>query len=268
MLLMQRKSSWCLMSIMPLFLVSTAVWSDVPGQDELPNTSGSKQWLVANQTSLKRSVQRQKARRPTSRPTTRTTFGLGADVGMVHINTGYGLELWVGQETGFQAGLQWLTASDTWKGGQQDDTTHLVEQMNVNLQQTNAFLRLPLVDVLYVTLNVAMNTIRGKYGFNGLAPDQPNSYVSYTYTSIAPSLAIGSQWLYSNGFFLGIDWVGYSVPLSSKVKISAREQSAEAGMVYDRVALYGDQTPSGIVAKNIKDNYGIYYTLARCGFRF
>ena len=228
-------------------------------------------WLLARETSTHNKStggsQKSMAHKSGAQDAQRTYFGISGDVGMIHVNTGYGLELWMGRDNQYQAGFQYLVASETLKGNQ-DDVLLIQERMRLNLQQANLFLRIPIADVVYASFNLAFNTIQGDYGFTSVSPSQQSSYVTYKYTSIAPSFAIGSQWIFRNGMVLGVDWLGYSVPLTYNLAIAGSGQSAATAQVYTILAQLGDKTAKGIVLKNIQQNYGVYYTLVRLGYQF
>ena len=202
-----------------------------------------------------------------TQPARQRYVGISANVGMVYVNTGYGLEFWMGEENGYQAGMELLAANETLNGGE-DEGLHVRERMDLRLQQGNLFVRFPLVNVLYATVDLAVTRIRGNYGFVAQSPDVKNSFVKYEYTSIAPSFAIGSQWLFNNGNFFGLDWAGYTLPLTEKLSIDKSAKSEDTAQAYNRVALLGDKSVRGIIKKNIKDNFGPFYCLIRFGYRF
>ena len=117
-----------------------------------------------------------------------------------------------------------------------------------------------------MTYDLAVNSFKGQYGFQFTGAGVADSIVSYEYTILAPTVAIGNQWLIDNGIFFGIDWIGYSYPLVKKIKLN--KSSIEYAKVNEMLQELNIDGPAKVIEDNILKDYGLFYLVARFGYKF
>jgi hypothetical protein len=197
-----------------------------------------------------------------------SNFGMSANVGMVHYETGMGAEAWIGNTLDFQIGAEMLIAKGSTVATDSSTGTVRKEKLVLNLTQFNFFYRQFYVNSFYATYDIGINIVKGQYGFDVTGAEAGASYINYTYTIVAPSVAVGNQWTLDSGAYIGVDWVGYSYPFSNKLKIDSSRSSEKYKEVERRLSLLSDDTIDKIITSNLDRDYGLYYLLIRGGYRF
>ena len=111
--------------------------------------------------------------------------------------------------------------------------------------------------------NLNISQISGDFSIEDSNPGQAQIVdVPFKSLVIHPDVFIGTNWNLKNNFFLSLDWVGSSIPLSSSLNTTSTEAKDLA------VEFLTGQGPNERVTEEIKNQLSLYYGLLHFGYRF
>ena len=75
----------------------------------------------------------------------------------------------------------------------------------------------------YAGLNLAYSAMSGDYGYSGENLDPANTIAAFNSSLIHADFLIGTKWKIFKKFYVGADWVGYGLNISSSATSSGNE---------------------------------------------
>ncbi len=134
---------------------------------------------------------------------------------------GPGFEFFYQLNPNAQMGLAYFRGAEDFKNrlSATDGTT--TEKNELSSSLSLIFGRYFVGDSFYVTGALGQRTVKTDYEIRSTTQ---NSTISAENTSLSTvvNVALGNLWSWENGYNAGIDWVGYSQPLSSKEDVNSK----------------------------------------------
>ncbi len=142
-------------------------------------------------------------------------FSLGLRAGLI-VNTigGGGGEFFFPQSKDLHYGVTLMIGSSDQSGKIGDNDSAKISTYEVSANLILAGLRYFMWDTLYAYGGIGMRSLNTSYEVSGTSSsDKVSGDVNGS--SVIAHLSVGNLWVWDSGLFVGADWVGYSVPLSS-----------------------------------------------------
>lgn len=160
--------------------------------------------------------------RPLSEIRAEKRFGVSFRFGLfVYPVMGLGFETYYQLNPRAQIGLAYFRGAEDFKNrlSATDGTTTEKNQLSSSLSLIYG--RYFVGDSLYVTGSLGQRTVKIDYAIRSTTQ---NSTISAENTSLSTvmNIALGNLWSWENGYAAGIDWVGYSQPLTSKEDVNSK----------------------------------------------
>jgi len=146
-------------------------------------------------------------------------FGVAGRVGLEMGMTASGVEGFYRLSPDLQLGLQYMQGSESLASKVDVDPTVSLDKLHIQGQTALAIARYFVCNSLNIYAAAGQRTINWEFAASSKLSLISMSAKGKT-TSIVAGAGIGNTWSWDNGFFLGADWFGAFVPLSSSASSS------------------------------------------------
>jgi hypothetical protein len=149
-------------------------------------------------------------------------------------------------------------------GGKLTDSSNpdLNEFFSTQVLQVKGLARIYYNRHLFLGTGLSFDQIAGNYGWNGSKVVGEELSTNFNAQLLAWHIYLGSEWQLANGFYIGVDWLGLGLPLTSQVT------TEDAGSLDDLTQTLTGSTLHERLDGELKKQLIPYYLFFHLGYAF